>query len=86
MKEGLTPFVAASAAFIFAIVAICIPILPARADKTVPKTYETAIKIFSEIFPVLQIGFGSRITISTAAIAVNRAKTRYSRFRKVLAP
>jgi hypothetical protein len=85
IKDGLIPFTAASAAFVFAIVAIFMPIFPATAEKIVPAIYAIAIVIFFETLPI-QTGLGRKIKIRIAATPANRARTRYSLFRNVSAP
>ena len=85
IKDGLMPFTAASAAFVFAIVAIFMPIFPATAEKTVPAIYAIAIVIFFKILPI-QIGLGRKMKMRIAATPANRVSTRYSLFKNVAAP
>ncbi|OPZ63874.1 MAG: hypothetical protein BWY85_01472 [Firmicutes bacterium ADurb.Bin506] len=61
------------------------PILPARAERMVPNTYETAIQMFLAMSPC-QIGLGRNTRMSSATTRVKRARTEYSRRRNVFAP
>ena len=65
MNAGLMPRLAASAAFMLAMVATWMPILPAMAEKTVPAKYARAMVKLSSGAPI-QMGWGSSTAMITA--------------------
>ena len=79
-------FLAVVAVFTFAIVAMLIPIYPAKPDNTEPKIYDPIIYTLFIGVSVLNTGSGKNNRINVATTSTNIAKIEYSFFKNVNDP
>ena len=80
------PCLVAVAVFIFAIVAILIPIKPAKPERAEPKMYAITRYTFNKMFSDFHIGVGKKRKINNETIKAKIESIVYSLFKNVKEP